>query len=92
MVNEETSLWLCFFYDRSEALDSLRRDEDLHIDNCIVKQIICIREIFRVRCTKHNTKKIEYRICLVIQKELKYWSRKKPKAKYGSYKIEKRSS
>ena len=63
-VNEETSLWLCFFYDRSEALDSLRRDEDLHIDNCIVKQIICIREIFRVRCTKHNTKKekssIEY--------------------------------
>ena len=28
---------------------------------------------------------IEYRICLVIQtKELKYWSRKKPKAKYGS--------
>ena len=72
---------------------ALKEAERLHIDNCIVKQIICIREIFRVRCTKHNTKKkIEYRICLVIQKELKYWSRKKPKAKYGSYKIEKRSS
>ena len=57
MVNEETSLWLCFFYDRSEALDSLRRDEDLHIDNCIVKQIICIREIiFRVRCIEHDTR------------------------------------
>ena len=57
MVNEETSLWLCFFYDRDEALDSLRRDEDLHIDNCIVKQIICIREIiFRVRCIKHDTR------------------------------------
>ena len=34
-----------------------KRFGDLHIDNCIVKQIICIREIiFRVRCIKHDTR------------------------------------
>lgn len=54
-VNEETSLGYAFFMTDRRLLS--KRFGDLHIDNCIVKQIICIREIiFRVRCIKHDTR------------------------------------